>query len=73
MFDLSKLESLRDVNVTRIGDALSYDFPQTGMSPTQRMFLEDNNLCFVDYSNFTINCGLYKNLHHIPGLLQIIK
>ena len=29
MFDRSKLESLRDVSVTRIGDALSYGFPQT--------------------------------------------
>ena len=29
MFDRSKLESLRDVSVTRIGDTLSYSFPQT--------------------------------------------
>ena len=29
MFDRSKLESLRDVSVTRIGDTLSYGFPQT--------------------------------------------
>ena len=29
MFDRSKLELLRDVTVTRIGDALSYGFPQT--------------------------------------------
>ena len=32
MFDCSKSESLRDVNVTRIGDALSYGFPQTALS-----------------------------------------
>ena len=31
MFDRSKLESLRDVSVTRIGDTLSYDFIQTGL------------------------------------------
>ena len=29
MFDCSKLESLRDVNVTRISDTLSYSFTQT--------------------------------------------
>ena len=29
MFDHSKLESLRDVNVTRISDTLSYGFSQT--------------------------------------------
>ena len=29
MFDRSKLESLRDVSATRIGDTLSYGFPQT--------------------------------------------
>ena len=29
MFDRSKFESLRDVSVTRIGDILSYGFPQT--------------------------------------------
>ena len=29
MFDRSKLESLRDVSVTRIGDTISYGFPQT--------------------------------------------
>ena len=29
MFDRSKLESLRDVSVTRIGDTLSYGFPET--------------------------------------------
>ena len=29
MFERSKLESLRDVSVTRIGDTLSYGFPQT--------------------------------------------
>ena len=29
MFDRSKLESLRDVSVTRISDAFSYGFPQT--------------------------------------------
>ena len=29
MFKCSKSESLRDVSVTRIGDTLSYDFPQT--------------------------------------------
>ena len=29
MFDCSKSESLRDVSVTKIGDALSYGFPQT--------------------------------------------
>ena len=29
MFDRSKLESLWDVNVTRIGDTLSNGFPQT--------------------------------------------
>ena len=29
MFDRSKLESLHDVSVTRIGDTLSYGFPQT--------------------------------------------
>ena len=29
MFDHSKLESLRDVSVTRIGDGLSYGFPHT--------------------------------------------
>ena len=29
MFDRSKLESLCDVSVTRIGDTLSYGFPQT--------------------------------------------
>ena len=28
MFESSKLESLRDVSVTRIGDTLSYGFPQ---------------------------------------------
>ena len=31
MFDRSKLESLRDESVTRIGDTLSYGFPQTGL------------------------------------------
>ena len=31
MFDRSKLESLRDVNVTKIGDTLFYGFPQTGL------------------------------------------
>ena len=29
MFDRSKLESPRDVSVTRISDTLSYGFPQT--------------------------------------------
>ena len=29
MCDRSKLEPLRDVRVTRIGDTLSYGFPQT--------------------------------------------
>ena len=29
MFERSKSESLRDVSVTRIGDALSYGFPWT--------------------------------------------
>ena len=29
MFNRSKLESLGDVSVTRIGDTLSYGFPQT--------------------------------------------
>ena len=29
MFECSKLESLRDVSVNRIGDTLSYGFPQT--------------------------------------------
>ena len=29
MFDHSKLESLHDVNITRISDTLSYGFPQT--------------------------------------------
>ena len=29
MIDRSKLESLRDVSVTRIGDTLSHGFPQT--------------------------------------------
>ena len=29
MFDRSKLESLRDVSVTRIGDTFSYGFPKT--------------------------------------------
>ena len=29
MFDRSKLESLRDVSVTRIGNTLYYGFPQT--------------------------------------------
>ena len=29
MFERSKLELLRDVSVTRIGDTLSYGFPQT--------------------------------------------
>ena len=29
MFDRSKFESLRDINVTRMSDSLSYDFPQT--------------------------------------------
>ena len=33
MFDRSKLESLRDVSVTRIGDTLSYGFPQTDSVP----------------------------------------
>ena len=28
MFERSKLESLRDVSVTRIGDTLSFGFPQ---------------------------------------------
>ena len=32
MFDRSKLESLRDVSVTRIGDAFSYGFPQTALN-----------------------------------------
>ena len=31
MFDRSKLESLRDVSVTRIGNTLSYGFPQTDL------------------------------------------
>ena len=31
--DHSKLESLRDVSVTRIGDTLSYGFPQTVLEP----------------------------------------
>ena len=31
MFELSKSESLRDVSITRIGDTLSYGFPQTDM------------------------------------------
>ena len=34
MFNRSKLESLRDVSVTRIGDALSYGFPQTVLGST---------------------------------------
>ena len=29
MFDRSKLESLRDVSIIRIGDTFSHDFPQT--------------------------------------------
>ena len=29
MFEHSELESLRDVSVTKIGDTLSYGFPQT--------------------------------------------
>ena len=29
VFDRSKLEPLRDVSITRIGDTLSYGFPQT--------------------------------------------
>ena len=32
MFERSKLESLRDVSVTRIGDTLSYGFPQTAFA-----------------------------------------
>ena len=34
-FERSKLESLRDVRVTRIGDTLSYGFPQTGLAVTE--------------------------------------
>ena len=33
MFEDSKLESLLDVSVIRIGDALSYGFPQTELRP----------------------------------------
>ena len=29
IFDRSKLESLCDISITRIGDTLSYGFPQT--------------------------------------------
>ena len=45
------------------------------MSPTQRnvVSLEDNDLRFFNYSNFTIKYGVYKQLHHISGLLQMIK
>ena len=32
MFERSKLESLRDVSITRIGDTLSYDFTQANFS-----------------------------------------
>ena len=31
MFDRSKLESLRDVSVTSIGDTLSHGFPKTDL------------------------------------------
>ena len=32
MFERLKIESLRDVGITRIGDTLSYGFPQTEWS-----------------------------------------
>ena len=31
MFERSKIESLRDVSITRIDDTLSYGFPQTAL------------------------------------------
>ena len=53
MFDRSKLESLRDVSVTRIGDTFSYGFPQTVLhlttlrlrSFTYRSFLDKHRRC----------------------------
>ena len=48
MFDRSKLESLRDVSVTRIGDTLSYGFPQTVFEPQEIIFqvLAENKAVF---------------------------
>ena len=38
MLDRSKLESLRDVSVTRIGDTLSCGFPQTEKIRKRELF-----------------------------------
>ena len=58
MSDRSKLESLRDVSVTRIGDTLSCGFPQT-----------DSSLNVLQISFFT----QFHNYPPGPGFSQIFR
>ena len=61
MFDRSKLESLRDVSVTRIGDEFSYGFPQTG----DEMFDHSSRKMFIG--------GLsWNTLTHFPLLVNLL-
>ena len=72
MFERSKLESLRDVSVTRIGNTLSFGFPQTVLS---------ENVSTVKYQNFESlkPIGLYlcqqrgKSLKGVDSHLHWVK
>ena len=49
MFDRLKLESLCDVNVTRIGGTLSYGFPQTVFYLTKEKWNQGSFVLSVTY------------------------
>ena len=63
MFDCSKLESLRDVSITRIDDTLSYGFPQTGLM----------RWTYFIYQQFTVILWNRVGYHLIDSLRGVVR
>ena len=67
MFNRSKLESLRDVTVSRIGDTLFYGCPQTVLAVLMRRLIRQRR-----HKN-CLMCGWYKSLHAFVKIYLFFK
>ena len=71
-----KSESLRDVSVTRIGDTLSYGFPQTGYVNQRKDYLDEvSDLVGSGIFELTSNdlCTFFAIIETTVQLIQRFK
>ena len=82
MFDRSKLESLRDVSVTRISDTFSYGFPPNAYSqatPNQirasqiEVFLHHLDYHCKQIQAVTASSPVFKSLRKLADLRSIVQ